>query len=163
MILNFTEKHQFSTRLSLEGEILEQVSQKSLLGVVLNDKLTWDSNTDFIVRKAYKRMAILHNLFKFGLPVDELVQIYILYIRSLVENSAVVWHSSLKIAEIRAIERVQKVALKIILSENYQSYLHALKVTGLPSLHERRKILCKKFALNCIKSEKTCHMFPKST
>ena len=108
-------------------------------------------------------MAILHNLFKFGLPVDELVQIYILYVRSLVENSAVVWHSSLKIAEIRAIERVQKVALKIILSEKYQSYLLALKVTGLPSLHERRKILCKKFALNCIKNEKTCHMFPKHT
>ena len=163
MIFNFTEKYQFNTRLSLEGELLEQVSQKSLLGVVLNDKLTWDSNTDFIVRKAYKRMAILHNLFKFGLPVDELVQIYILYIRSLVENSAVVWHSSLKMAEIRAIERVQKVALKIILSENYQSYVHALRVTGLVSLHERRNILCKKFALSCIKNEKTCHMFPKST
>ena len=42
-----------------------------------------------------------------------------------------VWHSSLKIAEIRAIERVEKVALKIILSENYQSYVHvhALRVT----------------------------------
>ena len=101
MILNFTEKYQFSTQLSLEREILEQVSQKSLLGVVLNDKLTWDSNTEFIVRKAYKRMAISHNLFKFGLPVDELVQIYILYIRSLVENSAVVWHSSLKYEQLR--------------------------------------------------------------
>ena len=113
MIFNFTDKHQFNTRLSLENNVLEQVSEKSLLGVVINDRLTWDSNTDFIVKKAYKRMIILHNLFKFGLPVDELVQIYILYIRSLVENSAVVWHSSLKMAEIKAIERVQKVALKL--------------------------------------------------
>ena len=79
----------------------------------------------------------------------------------MVEHSAVVWHSSLRIANIKAIERVQKVALKIILNEDYQSYDHALKVTGLPSLQERRTMLCKKFAINCIKNEKTSHMFPK--
>ena len=160
MIFNFTDNHQFNTRLSLENNILEQVSEQSLLGVIINDKLTWDSNTDFIVKKAYKRMIILHNLFKFGLPVDELVQIYILYIRSLVENSSVVWHSSLKIAEIRAIERVQKVALKIILNEDFINYSHALKISGLPSLYERRIMLCKKFAINCIRNAKTSHMFP---
>ena len=160
MIFNFTDNHQFNTRLSLENNVLEQVSEKSLLGVVINDRLTWDSNTDFIVKKAYKRMIILHNLFKFGLPVDELVQIYILYIRSLVENSAVVWHSSLKMAEIKAIERVQKVALKIILKEDFVNYNHALKISGLPSLYERRTILCKKFAVNCIRNEKTGHIFP---
>ena len=93
MIFNFTDNHQFNTRLSLENNVLEQVSEQSLLGVVINDRLTWDSNTDFIVKKAYKRMIILHNLFNFVLPVDELIQIYILYIRSLVEHSAVVWHN----------------------------------------------------------------------
>ena len=160
MIFNFTNSYQFNTRLSLENNLLEQVSEESLLGLVINDTLTWDSNTDFIVKKAYKRMSILHNLFKFGLPEDELIQIYILYIRSLVENSAVVWHSSLKISDIKAIERIQKVALKIILKEDYLDYIHALKITGLPSLHQRREMLCKKFAVNCIKNVKTCHMFP---
>ena len=119
MIINFTENYQFNTRLHLESNLLEQVRLDSLLGVVINDKLTWESNTEFIVKKAYKRMIILQNLFKFGLPTSELVQIYILYIRSVVENSAVVWHSSLTVAERMAIERIQKVALKIILNEHY--------------------------------------------
>ena len=162
MIINFTDKFQFNTRLSLENNPIEQVSQDSLLGVVINDKLTWESNTEFIVKKAYKRMIILQNLFKFGLPVEELVHIYILYIRSVVENSAVVWHSSLTLADSLAIERIQKVALKIILNKNYEDYIQALMVTGLPTLNQRRQTLCKKFAVKCIKNEKTCHMFPLS-
>ena len=70
MIFNFTDKYQFNTRLSLENN--KQVRQDSLLGVVISDDLRWESNTDFIVKKAYKRMIILQNLFKFGLPVEEL-------------------------------------------------------------------------------------------
>ena len=79
----------------------------------MNDKLTWHSNTDFIIKKAYKRM-MLHKLFDFGLQMEDMLQIYILYIRSILESSAVVWHSSITRAEIIAIEQVQKVALRII-------------------------------------------------
>ena len=149
MIFNFTENYQFSTKLCIDEKPLEQVREERLLGVVINDKLTWESNTQFIVKKAYKRMIILHNLFKFGLPVKDMVEIYILYIRSVVENSAVVWHSSLKIADRHTIERVQKVALKIILNENYKSYDQALEASGLPTLEQRRIILCQNFLSKC--------------
>ena len=72
----------------MENNIIEQVSQDSLNGVVIHEKLTCESNTESIVKKAYKRMIILQNLFKFDLPAKELVHIYILYIRSVVEKSA---------------------------------------------------------------------------
>ena len=58
------------------------------------------------------------------------------------------------------IERVQKVALKIILNSDYECYDQALAVTGLQNLFERRVTLCKKFATQCLKSEKTRDMFP---
>ena len=140
--------------------MLEQVSETRLLGVIINERLTWHSNTDFLVKKAYKRMLILHKLFEFNLPVAEMINIYILYIRSILETSAVVWHSSISQAEEMELERVQKVALRIILDDQYDNYLQALLATGLPSLKERRKVLCKKFAINCRKSKKTCHWFP---
>ena len=92
MIFNFTMDHQFNTRLQIDGQPLEQVHEKKLLGVIINNKLNWDPNTNMITRNAYKRMFILHNLVSFGLPVAELVNIYILYIRSVVENCAVVWN-----------------------------------------------------------------------
>ena len=160
MVINFTENYQFNTRLSLANTLLEQVSETRLLGVIINERLTWHSNTDFLVKKAYKRMLILHKLFEFNLPVAEMINIYILYIRSILETSAVVWHSSISQAEEMELERVQKVALRIILDDQYDNYLQALLATGLPSLKERRKVLCKKFAINCRKSKKTCHWFP---
>ena len=134
MIFNFTEKHQFNTRLHIDGELLEQVSEKKLLGVLINDKLTWDPNTNLITRNAYKRMSILHSLSPFNLPMEELINIYVLYIRSVVENCAVVWHSSMTQENELAIERVQKVALRIILGSRYGDYENPLKLTQLKTL-----------------------------
>ena len=105
-------------------------------------------------------MIILRNLYKFDVPVAELIQIYILYIRSVVEQSAVLWHNSITAGEQNDIERVQKVALKIILKDNYVGYEEALKETCLESLHDRRRKLCQGFARKCVKSEKMAHMFP---
>ena len=42
MIFNFTNNYQFTTRLSLNEENLEVVKNTKLLGIMLNDKLTWD-------------------------------------------------------------------------------------------------------------------------
>ena len=160
MVVNYTENYQFNTRMSLNNCLLQQVSETRLLGVVLNDQLTWHSNTDFLVKKAYKRMIMLHKLYEFGLEVEEMVNIYFLYIRSILESSAIVWHSAITNGEEMELERVQKVALRIILKDEYENYSQALLLTNLETLKERRTILCKKFALNCVNNEKTAAMFP---
>ena len=94
------------------------------------------------------------------MPIDEITEIYTLYIRSILESSAVVWHSSITQAEEIQIERVQKVALRIILKDNYEDYESALNLTGLQTLKERRTYLCKQFAIKCTQNEKTREMFP---
>ena len=160
MIVNFTRDHQFSTRLKLENKLLQQVRETRLLGVIINDDLTWHSNTQSLVKKANARMLILHNLVSFALPIKELVDIYILYIRSVLEYSAVVWHSSLNQDDSNALERVQKTALRIILQEQYVDYHHALNLVGLPSLVKKRELLCINFATQCIKNRKMADMFP---
>ena len=103
---------------------------------------------------------MLHKLYEFGLPVEEMIKIYVLYIRSILESSAVVWHSSITMGEEMELERVQKVALRIILDTDYENYNNAVELTDLQTLSVRRTILCKKFALNCTKNRKTCDMFP---
>ena len=70
------------------------------------------------------------------------MNIYILYIRSVLESSAEVWNSSLTEAAEILIERDQKTALKIILADKYENYPAALIVTGLQAC-ERQTILCK--------------------
>ena len=90
MVINFTKDSQFSTRLKLEDKVLQQVHSKKLLGLVITDDLSWKANTSFLVKRAYSRMIILKNLFSFGVSIQDLVEIYTLYIRSVVEQSAVV-------------------------------------------------------------------------
>ena len=105
-------------------------------------------------------MSILHSLSPFNLPMEELINIYVLYIRSVVENCAVVWHSSLTQENELAIERVQKVALRIILGSRYVDYENALNLTQLKTLRKRRTDLCLNFARKCVKNPKTSDMLP---
>ena len=108
MNFNFTKNYQFSSRLKLDNEVLETISETKLLGVMINDKLTWDSNTSYIVKRANGRMRMLHKLVDFNVPVEDLITIYILYIRSVLEQSCQVWHSRLTFENLTDLERVQK-------------------------------------------------------
>ena len=88
------------------------------------------------------------------------MNIYVLYIRSVLEQSAVVWSSSICKGEQLDIERVQKCALRAILKEGYNSYEDALITCNLDTLKARRNQLCLSFATKCTKSEKSSHLFP---
>ena len=88
------------------------------------------------------------------------IHIYILYIRSILEQSCQVWHSSLTLEDFNNLERVQKNALKIILQDDYVSYSHALTASGLSPLFERRLNLCLRFAKSCVRNKQTKDMFP---
>ena len=159
MIFNYTQKYQFSTRLNIEGEILETVKDTKLLGTIIQDDLKWDKNTENIVKKANKRMELLRKISPFGVNLDEMKNIYILYIRSLLEQSCTVWHSSLTEENSQDLERVQKSALKIILQEKYRSYELALQELDLESLKERRENLCLEFAKKCLGHGKMKNLF----
>ena len=79
-------------------------------------------------------MKMLHIAAKFVKNKDDLLQIYKKFIRSRLEYSCVLWHSSLSKNNESDIERVQKAAIKVILKDKYSSYEGALKVLGLESL-----------------------------
>ena len=115
MIFNFTNKYKFTTRLNLNAETVEVVPEVKLLGTIICNDLTWNSNTTNLVRRANARMVLLRKLSEFGAPRDHLKTIYILYIRSVLEQSVVFSHSSLTQQNIEDLARVQKSACKIIL------------------------------------------------
>ena len=127
IIFNYTDNYQFTTRLTINDQPIEVIKSTKLLGTVLTNKLSWNLNTAAIVRKANARMQLLRKVASFGTSADELKDIYILYIRSILEKSATVWHSSLTEENKNDLERVQKSAFKIILGEQYKTYSNALQ------------------------------------
>ena len=160
MIFNHTNNYQFTTRLKIDNETLEIVNHTKLLGTIITNDLTWDQNTNYITKKAFARMELLKKLSKFQPPKEDLKQIYITYIRSLLEQSSTVWHSSLTVENSNDLERVQKVALKIILKDSYKSYENALETLELESLASRRENLSLIFAQKCLKNPKMKYLFP---
>ena len=160
MIINFCRSSQFQTRLYLNDNLLQQVKVTPLLGVLISDDLRWNANTDAIVAKANKRMTIIRNLINFNVADKDLIHIYVIFIRSVLEQSCVVWGSSITESEAKAIERIQKCCLYLIYKDKYVSYENALQLAKLPKLDERRAQLSLRFALKCAANEKTKHMFP---
>ena len=76
MIFNYSRNYQFSTRLELEGEVLETVENTKLLGtIIIYTDLTWNKNTEAIVKKANMRMEIIRKISSFGASLDELKNI----------------------------------------------------------------------------------------
>ena len=112
MIFNFTKKYQFSTKLTVNQEPIEIVKETKLLGTYITDDLKWDRNTEEIVKSAWK---------SFTSNVNDLKNIHFTFIRSILEKSAVVWHSSLSKRNRLTLERVKKAAVKIILKTDIQT------------------------------------------
>ena len=62
--------------------------------------------------------------------------------------------SALTGVDIAKLERIQKTALHVILSEDDRSYSSALRALGLQKLSERRRQLCLNFAKKAEKNPK---------
>ena len=95
-----------------------------------------------------------------GVPTDDLVHIYILYIRSVLEYCSVLWHSTLTEEQSHNIERVQKTCLKVILGSQYEDHQKALEQCGLQPLTERRELRCLQFGLKSLVHPIHSEMFP---
>ena len=91
----------------------------------------------------------------------DLVTIYTMYIRPLLEFAVPVWASSITCQQADSIERVQKRALRIIAWPNvlpYTDLLHDLNVT---SLKDRRSELVGAFARSLLQSKRHRHLLPQ--
>ena len=140
MVFNFTKNKQFSTRLTLNGKLIETVKEIKLLGTIVTNNLKWNKNTRSIIKKAYARIELLRKMTNFTTSQQDKLHIYKTYIRSVLEQSCVVWSAGISKQNERELERVQKVSVRLI-SGNYKSYTEALKNLELETLTKRREIL----------------------
>ena len=160
MVFNFTHNYQFSTRVKLNDILLEIIDDTTLLGTTVSSDLKWHKNSQQLTQKGYQRMTILRKLYPFDVPQEDMVLIYKMFIRSILEFNSNVWFSSITVEEREDIERVQRVACKIILKSDYINYNQALQKLNLQNLSERRQMLATRFAQKCANSERFCDLFP---
>ena len=119
------------------------VSLFKLLGVHVNDKLTWDDHVAVICKRASQRLYFITLLKRAGVQHQDLIAIYCSLVRSILEYAAVVWHPGLTEEQSKMIEHIQKRAPGIVFQES--SYETALQRAGLQRPSCRREELCKNF------------------
>ena len=150
----------FATRLNINNILLERVPVSKILGVWLSEDLSWARNTQEICIKAYSRMTLITKLKYLGVKTEDLIEVYILYIRSVIEYCSVAYHSRLTQVDENKLERIQRICLKVILGDMYINYESALEMSGLDTLFERRTKRCLDFAKKCTKHPKNKRLFP---
>ena len=155
-------KEKFSTRLEINGQKLDRIAVTQLVGVWISEDMSWTRNTKEICKKAYARLSLITKLKYVGVKRDDLLDIYILFIRSVTEYCAVVFHSSLTQEDNRKLEQIQKTCLKVILGADYNDYTSALEICNLQTLAERREKRCLDFSLRCLKHPKNSRLFPEN-
>ena len=163
MMFNPCWSKDFMPELHMGNNQLELFEEMRLLGVIIRSDMKWTSNTDSIVARASNKLWVIRRLKGLGANTDELVDMYTKQCRSILELAVPAWHGAITFVERQDIERVQKVALHIILGEQYESYSNALILTNLKTLEARRDKLCIKFVKKAEKHEKHKMWFkPKS-
>ena len=160
MIFNKSRKYDFPPEFAFKnGEILECLEETRLLGIHLSSDLKWQANSRAIYIKAMSKMWLLRRLKMVKLDHEIILDFYMKEIRPLAEQGVAIWNSGLTKGQVRDLEKVQKIALKIILDENYVSYDVACTLMNISPLIYRRSDLCTNFAIKLYKSPRSNEFF----
>jgi hypothetical protein len=136
------------------------VDKTKILGTILTNKLSWDENCSNIIRKVNARMQLIRKVWSFGSTQNEMVHLWKVFCRKILEQSCVLWDSGLIKENRNNLERTQKTFLKLILEENYKNYENALNTCQLESLEKHRKILTLRFAQTSLADGHFRDLFP---
>ena len=116
--------------IELKGSTLEQVENVKLLGLELDEQLSFDVHIDSLCKKISKRIGIL-NRIKAYLPRAERILYYNSLIKPLVLYCSVIWTSCCSHDNINKIFKLQKCCARIILdAQQRHSTLDLFNILG---------------------------------
>ena len=106
---------------SLDGNELKYVESEKDLGVHVTSNLSWGDQIDYIYSKASSRLGLLKRALHFVKCPKQKRVFYLAIVRSLFEHCVQIWRPTSD-SGILKLERIQKRAVKWILSEVEHSY-----------------------------------------
>ncbi len=106
MIVDFRRNPPALPPLTIMNSTVTEVESFRFLGTTIFLDLKWDHHIGSIVKKAQQRLYFLHQLRKFNLPQELLIQFYSAIIESILCMSITVWFSSATKSDLRRLRRV---------------------------------------------------------
>lgn len=137
---------------ALNGVMIETVPDAKLLGVKIDQHLTFSTHVEEKVASATKLTFTIVKLKRCGISKDSLIKLYCSKIRPVLTYAAPAWFTHLSAKCVEDIERVQKIVTKIIYPELF-SYTERLKCANITTLKAYIEKQCEQYFDKVLESE----------
>ena len=137
------KRSSLSLSFTLYGNVLEQVDSFNsfkYLGVIISNNLKWSIHIGIVCAKARRMLGLIYRHFYANCNSASLLKLYISLVRPRLEYACPVWSPN-SVTAIAQVERVQKLALKIVSGEWNTGYYDLLAWFQIPTLERRRSEL----------------------
>ena len=104
MLFNLSKNYDFQPTLENDNTRIASIHEMKILGTVVRNDLSWKRNTEMIVSKAYKRLWTIRRLKQSGADPDDLIEIYLKQLRSILGFAVSVWNAGLTLSKSTDIE-----------------------------------------------------------
>ena len=121
----------------MDGKKLKQVKEEKDLGVLVDDELKFHKQTSSAIKKANGVLGMMKKSFS-AFDDTNLPILYKTLVRPHLEYGNVVWGPHYK-EDIKAIEKIQRRATKMVPHLKNMSYQERLRQLKIPSLAQRRR------------------------
>ena len=135
----------------VSGHSLKPVSSVKLLGVQIDERLTFDDHISALCAKASHQINALRRIVKY-LTLENRMSIYNAFIASNFKYCNTVWHFCSN-RSLYKLEKIHKQALRVVLNDFSSSYRNLLDRVSKPTLYVSRLKAIAIEAYNCKANE----------
>ena len=128
ILVDFRKNPETVPDLMINGECVERVKEYKYLGLIVDDKLVFDSNVAKIHKSCQSRIFCLQKLRNVGVDSKILQTYYRCCVESLLTASFICWYGSLGVKSKRVLNDVVNVCSKVI----------GMRQFGMQELYDRR-------------------------
>lgn len=114
LVVDFCRQQSSPALMNIQGMDIERVTSYKYLGVLLNNKLDWSTNTDTLIRKGQSRLFLLRKLRSFGVQGSLLKTFYNSVVASAIHYGIVCWSGSISARDRKRLERLVRKAGSVL-------------------------------------------------
>lgn len=130
MCIDFRRNPPTTVPTLINGMTLDVVRQYKYLGTILDDKLNFDTNTDYICKKANQRLFFLRKLKGFNVDRSLLKAFYSSFVESILTFAMICWFGNLSVINKNRLGKTVSICRKIIgIDLNSIEHTHKVRAT----------------------------------
>ena len=137
--------------LALNGENLTMISNDKVLGIFIDNNLTWKNHIDHICKKISSNVWLLSRIKQY-LSLNHRIQFYKAYIQPHIDYCNIIWGGTCQ-SNLNRLFRLQKRACKVILDYEVVSSIESMQDLKILTIFDRVYLRKAKFMYKISKSK----------